>query len=118
MTWNGRGHDFNLVDQAYPLFEPWTAEAMELRPARITYYVDPRDRRPDLPLFPGVDWARKLTLANRARPAQIDLTDLASAKHLPIRDTRFDCTFANVGTSDVVELHGLFHERAAAIRKR
>ncbi|MEA2389481.1 MAG: hypothetical protein QOG41_2254 [Thermoleophilaceae bacterium] len=118
MTWNGRGHDFNLVHQAYPLFEPWTSEAREVRPARLTYYTDPKKRRPGLPNFPGVAWIPKIKLANPRQPARIDLTDLESAIHLPVRDTRFDCTFTNVGTSDVVELHGLFHDRPSAIRKR
>jgi hypothetical protein len=61
---------------------------------------------------------RKLGLADPKQPAQIDLTDLAGANHLPKRDTRFDCTFTNTGTSDVVELHGLYHDPQRAIRAR
>jgi hypothetical protein len=117
MTWNGRGHDFNLVDEAYPLFEPWTA-APRIHPARISYYIDPKDRRPDLPLFPGVDWVRAIKLAETDKPAEIDLTDLARADELPVRETRFDCTFTNAGTTDVVQLHGLSYDSEEAVRAR
>jgi hypothetical protein len=117
MTWNGRGHDFNLVNQAYPLFEPWTLPP-RIHPARITYYVDPKARRPDLPLFPGVDWVRAITLADGKTPARIDLTNLAKANLLPVRDTRFDCTFTNLGTTDDLELHGLSYETPAVVRSR
>jgi hypothetical protein len=117
MTWATRGHDFNLLDQTYDLVEPWT-NAPRIHPARITYYLDPKDRRPDLPLFPGVDWVRDITLADDSKPAQFDLTDLARADRLPVRETRFDCFFANPGTSDNVEYHGLSYETPEVVRAR
>src|SRR5205807_5659744 len=72
MTWNGRGHDFNLLDQAYALTEPWTS-APRIHPARVTYYVDPKARQPGIELFPGVDWARRLRVDKRGKPATVDL---------------------------------------------
>jgi hypothetical protein len=117
MTWNGRGHDFNLLDQAYGLVDPWTS-APRIHPARVTYYVDPKDRRPGVPLFPGVDWVRGMSLADPGAPAQVDLTDLAKANRLPVRETRFDCTFANVGTSDDVEYDGLSYETPEVLARR
>jgi hypothetical protein len=117
MTWNGRGHDFNLADQSLPLTEPWTSAA-RIHPARVTYYLDPADRRPDLPLFPGVDWVRDMSLADGGRPATIDLTDLARAAELPQRQTRFDCFFLNAGTADYVEYHGLSYETEETVRAR
>src|SRR5207302_2129742 len=115
MTWNGRGHDFNLLDQAYALTEPWTS-APRIHPARVTYYVDPKARQPGIELFPGVDWARRLRFDKRGKPATVDLTDLAKANELPRRMTRFDCSFINVGTSDDVEYHGLYYDSPATLR--
>ncbi|MHB8448922.1 MAG: hypothetical protein ACYDAQ_00380 [Mycobacteriales bacterium] len=116
-TWNTRGHDFNMVDQAYGLAEPWTA-ASRIHPARITYYLDPRQPVFGVPLFPGVDWVRTVTVADNHRPATFDLTDLAKANQLPVRETRFDCFFTNVGTSDYVEYHGLSYATPAVVRSR
>lgn len=117
MTWNGRGHDFNLLNQSLELTEPWTS-APRIHPARITYYLDPKDRRPDLPLFPGVDWVRDIALTDSNKPAQVDLTDLAKADQLPIRETRFDCFSLNAGTADYVEYHGLSNETPEVVRAR
>jgi hypothetical protein len=117
MIWNGRGHDFNLLHDAYAVVEPWTS-APRIHPARITYDVEPKDKRPGVPLFPGVDWATHVTLADPQRRGQIDLTDLARAEALPARETRFDCEFLNAGSGDDVEYRGLSYDPPAAVLAR
>ncbi|MGH9305676.1 MAG: hypothetical protein ACRD0I_02160 [Acidimicrobiales bacterium] len=116
-TWYTRGHDFNVLDQAYALAEPWTS-APRIHPARVTYYMDPRQPVYGVSVFPGVDWARNVSITNNDRPAQIDLTDLAKANQLPLRETRFDCFFTNIGTADYVEYHGLSNASPAVVRSR
>ncbi|MHB8671133.1 MAG: hypothetical protein ACYDAD_11375, partial [Acidimicrobiales bacterium] len=116
-TWNTRGHDFNMLDQAYALAEPWTS-APRVHPARTSYYLDPRSPVFGIPLFPGVDWVRDIAVADNHSPAQFDLTDLAKADQLPVRQTRFDCFFTNVGTSDYVEYHGLSYDPPNVVRAR
>jgi hypothetical protein len=61
---------------------------------------------------------RDLSLADPMRPAQVDLIDLAKADQLPVRETRFDCTFTNLATSDNVQYHGLSYETPAVLRAR
>jgi hypothetical protein len=117
MIWNGRGHDFNLLNDAYAMVEPWTS-APRIHPARITYDIEPKDKRPGVPLFPGVDWATGVTLADPQARGQIDLTDLAEADRLPVRETRFDCEFLNVGTGDDVEYRGLSNDTPSVVRAR
>ena len=117
MTWNGRGHDFGLLNRGYALAEPWT-RAARVHPARITYYVDPKQQRPGVPLFPGVDWVRSLALADAKHPAQIDVTDLAKAAALPRRETRFSCSFTDAATTDDVDYHGLSYETPEVLKTR
>jgi hypothetical protein len=71
-----------------------------------------------VPLFPAVDWARSVTLADPQRAGQIDLTDLSRAGRLPLRETRFDCEFLNAGTGDDVEYRGLSYDAPDALRAR
>jgi hypothetical protein len=117
MTFNGRGHDFNLLNDAYGLVEPWTSAA-RIHPARVTYYIDPKDKRPGVPLFSGVDWVRAADLADQQQPAQIDLTDLAKASSLPVRETRFSCSFLNAATSDALDYRGLSYETPEVLMRR
>jgi hypothetical protein len=117
MTFNGRGHDFNLLNDAYGLVEPWTSAA-RIHPARVTYYIDPKDKRPGVPQFSGVDWVRTAALADQQQPAQIDLTDLARASSLPVRETRFSCSFLSTGASDALDYHGLSYEAPEVLMRR
>jgi hypothetical protein len=88
-----------------------------VRPARITYYVDPK-ARPGLRPFDGVNWIRGVRLADPRAPARIDLTDLARAAALPERATRFSCAFTNAATTDHVVYHGLSYATPDALRAR
>jgi hypothetical protein len=117
MIWNGRGHDFGLVNRGYGLVEPWT-RAGRIVPARITYQIDPK-APPGLPLFSGVDWiGADAALADPKKPGRIDLLDRSRAARLPKRETRFKCTFTNAATTDQVAYQGLAYELPAVLDTR
>lgn len=117
MLWEGRGHDVNLLDRSYALVEPW-ASAPRIHPAHVTYRIDPADARPNVPLFPGVGFARRATLADPQKPALVDLTSLALAGRLPTRETRFKVVLTNVRSGDRLELSGLSYATEQQLRAR
>jgi hypothetical protein len=117
LTWHGRGHDFTLLDRSYAISDAWT-RAPRIRPGRITYHLDPADKRPGVPLFGGVDWVRRAKLADPAKAGTLDLISHRRVGRLPAFETRFAGQFTNAATADVLEINGTSYDSEETVRSR
>lgn len=112
MEYLGRAHDFNLVDESWPIVKGLLADRVrDPNPARVTFTRDASLETPEFDLVhDSAYWVSDLTFRQNSQTGTIDATALPLANKLPKTATLLKGNFVNPENGNAAFVSWLAYE--------